>query len=312
MTDPCSPPFGNPVSCYSIVARDPVTGELGVAVQGRWLAVGAFAPWAEAGAGAVVSQGFSDASYGALGIEGMRAGRSAPEVLEVLLAADPGRDRRQVAMVDAEGRVAVHTGTGCFRETGHLVGEGFAVVSSMARSEAVWRAMGPAHEHAGGNLAVRLLAALDAAEAAGGELRGKQSAALLVVRGRSSGKPWLDRLFDLRVDDHPEPLLELRRLVALQTAYNRMGDGQRALEAGDFEGALAACREAGAMLPGNAEMIFWPALLLVLAGRLEEALPLFRKAFRLEPSWVEIVRGLPAIGLLPDDPALLARILAEG
>jgi uncharacterized Ntn-hydrolase superfamily protein len=260
----------------------------------------------------VATQGFTDGSYGAFGLERMRAGRSAPEVLEELLAGDPGRERRQVAMVDAAGSVAVHTGAGCFRETGHVVGDGFAAVASMARSEAVWKAMRPAFESASGNLADRLLSALDAAEEAGGELRGKRSAGLLVVRGTSCGKPWLDRVYDLRVEDSPEPLVELRRLVQLQTAYNLMGAAQLALEKGDLEVALAASGEAGAMFPDNAEMVFWPALILVLAGRLDEALPLFRKAFRLQPSWVETTRRLPAIGLLPDDPALLARIVAEG
>jgi uncharacterized Ntn-hydrolase superfamily protein len=302
---------GRSVSCYSIVARDPTTGELGVAVQSHWFSIGALVPWTEAGVGAIASQGFSDGSYGVYGLDQMRAGRSAPEVLDRLLSGDVGRERRQVAMVDAEGRVAAHTGAGCFRETGHVVGDGFAVVASMARSDAVWKEMVPAFESAGGNLAGRLLAALDAAEAAGGELRGKRSAALIVVPGASSGKPWLDRVYDLRVEDHPEPLLELRRLVQLQTAYNLMGAGQAALEKGDLEAALAACVEAGAMFPDNAEMVFWPALVVVLAGRLEEALPLFRKAFRLQPSWVETTRRLPAIGLLPDDPVLLARIVSE-
>lgn len=302
---------GLPVCCYSIVARDAATGDLGVATQSRWFSIGTVVPWAEAGAGAVASQGFSDGSYGALGLEAMRTGAAAPDVLARLLAADGGRDRRQVAMVDSSGRVAVHTGPGCFPPAGHASGDGWAVVASMARSEAVWREMGPAFESAKGPIAERFLAALDAAEAAGGELRGKRSAGLVVVRGASSGKTWLDRVCDLRVEDSPEPLLEMRRLLELRAAFDLMGSGQKALERGDLEGALAACREAGVMLPDDAEMAFWPGVLLVLAGRLEEALPHFRSAFRLQPSWVEITRTLPSIGLLPDDPDLLARILAE-
>ncbi len=302
---------GGSVSCYSIVARDPVRGELGVAVQSYWFSVGTLVPWAEAGVGAVASQGFSDGSYGVVGIDRMRAGQGAPDVLRDLLAADPGRERRQVAMVDAGGGVAAHTGAGCFVVAGHLVGEGFAVQSSMVRTEAVWVAMAQAYAETEGSLAGRLLAALDAAEAAGGELRGRRSAALIVVPAISSGRPWLDRIYDVRVDDNPEPLVELRRLVGLRTAYNLMGTAQLLLEKGDLEGALRKSLDAGAMCPDNPETVFWPAVILVLAGRLDEALPLFRKTFRLHPSWVEMARGLPAVGLLPDDPALLARILAQ-
>lgn len=300
-----------PVHTYSIVARDPATGELGVAVQSHWFSVGSSVPWAEAGVGAVATQSFVDPTYGKLGLDLMRAGRSAPEALKGLLAADEGRDVRQVAMVDAQGRVASHTGAKCIKAAGHHVGSGWSVQANLMRSEAVWPAMAKAFESAKGSLAERLLAALEAAEAAGGDIRGRQSAALIVVSGKPTGKPWLDRVYDLRVDDSPAPLPELRRLVRLQTAYNLMNAGDLAVEKGDADGALKAYGDAGAMFPMDAEMAYWHAVSLVGLKRVDESLPLFRKAFRLEPSWVETTRRLPGAGLLPDDPALLKRIVAE-
>jgi uncharacterized Ntn-hydrolase superfamily protein len=292
------------------VARDPATGDLGIAVQSALFAIGTTVPWIEAGAGAIATQGFCEGGHGFHGLRLLREGRSATEALAALLSPDEGRDLRQLAIVDVEGRVAAHTGTRCFPMAGHVAGDGWAAVSSLARSSDVWPAMGRAFESAAGDLALRLLAALDAAEAAGGELRGRRSAALLVVRGASSGRPWMDGVFDVRVDDAPEPLVELRRLVALQTAYNHLNAAQKSLERGDLEGALVASRKASSMFPTIAELTYWPALVLVLSGRLEEALPGFREAFRREPAWVEVTRRLPAIGLLPDDPELIGRIVA--
>lgn len=311
MTEGRPPSPARSPSCYSIVARDPATGDLGVAVQSALFAIGTLVPWIEAGVGAVATQGFSEGGHGFHGLRLLREGRSAPDALGALLSRDEGRELRQLAVLDAAGRVAVHTGARCFPMTGHASGDGWAVVSSLARSSDVWQAMGPAFESSTGDLAWRLLAALDAAEAAGGELRGRRSAALRVVRGVSSGEPWRDGVFDVRVDDHPEPLVELRRLVTLQRAYGRLKAAEQALERGDLEGAVSASREAREMFPGRAELVFWPALILVLSGRLPEALPGFREAFRLEPDWVEVTRRLPAIGLLPDDPALVERIVGE-
>src|SRR5207248_1848101 len=214
-----------PVNTFSIVARDPATGEMGVAVQSHWFSVGSIVPWAEAGVGAVATQSFVDPSYGKLGLDLMRAGRSAPEALAGLLAADSNRDVRQVAMIDAQGRVAAHTGAKDIQSAGNHVGEQYSTQANLMSNDNIWPAMAKAYEETKGDLAERLLAALDAAQSAGGDIRGRQSAAIVVVKAKSSGKPWEDRIFDLRVDDSTEPLKELRRLVTLQRAYNHMNAG---------------------------------------------------------------------------------------
>lgn len=297
-----------PVHTYSIVARDPVTGDLGVAVQSHWFSVGTSVPWAEAGVGAVATQSFVDPTYGRLGLDFMRAGRSAPETLKGLLAADAASDVRQVGMVDAQGRVAAHTGKNNIAAAGHLVGEGFTVQANMMEKDTVWPAMAKAFRESKGDLAERMLVALEAAEAQGGDIRGKQSAAIIVVSGKATGRPWVDRRFDLRVEDHPEPLKELRRLITLQRAYNAMNEGDLALERKDTDGALTAYSTAAKLAPGNAEMLFWHAILLVSLGRVDEAMPLLNRAYAADPRWKELVTRLPAAGLLPNDPKLLGRL----
>ncbi|KFA89507.1 DUF1028 domain-containing protein [Archangium violaceum] len=298
-----------PVNTYSIVARDPETGELGVAVQSHWFSVGATVPWAEAGVGAVATQSFVDPSYGKLGLELMRAGRSAPQSLAGLLAADSASQVRQVGMIDAQGRVAAHTGEKCVAAAGHIVGENFAVQANMMEKDTVWPAMARAYREAKGDLAERMLAALEAAEAQGGDIRGKQSAALIVVSGKASGRPWADRKFDLRVDDHPAPLKELRRLVTLQRAYNFMNEGDLAIERNDTQAALKAYSEAEALAPGNAEMVFWHAVSLVNVGKVDEAVPLLQKTYKADPRWKELLKRLPKSGLLPEDPKLMKKLL---
>jgi uncharacterized protein (TIGR02246 family) len=300
-----------PVATYSIVARDPATGDLGVAVQSHWFSVGSIVSWAEAGVGAVATQSFVDPSYGPLGLALMRAGRSAPETLTALLAGDSGREVRQVAMIDAQGRAAAHTGARDIPAAGHVVGDNFSVQANLMRSDAVWPAMARAFEAARGDLAERLLAALEAAEAAGGDIRGRQSAALLVVSGRPTGRPWADRRFDLRVDDDPDPLGQLRRLAVLQRAYNHMNAGDLAVETGDDEAALREYAAAARLVPGHAEMTYWHAVALVNMGRLAESLPLFREVFALDRSWAELTPRLPRSGLLPGDRRTIRRIVAE-
>ncbi len=300
-----------PVHTYSIVARDPATGQLGVAVQSHWFSVGASVPWAEAGVGAVATQSFVDPSYGPLGLALMRAGRSAPDALRGLLAADEGREVRQVAMIDAQGRVAAHTGARCIEAAGHHVGTNYSVQANLMRSDAVWPAMAKAFEETKGDLAERMLAALEAGEKAGGDIRGRQSAALIVVSGKPTGRPWADRVFDLRVDDSAAPLPELRRLLTLQRAYNLMNDGDLAVEHRDNEGALKAYSGAEALVPGNAEMVYWHAVALVNMGRVDDSLPLFRKVFAMDPSWATLTPRLPKAGLLPDDAKVIGRIVAE-
>jgi uncharacterized Ntn-hydrolase superfamily protein len=300
-----------PVHTYSIVARDPQTGELGVAAQTHWFAAGTVIGWAEAGIGVVATQSFVDPNYGRLGLELMRAGRSAPDALKSLLAGDDGRDVRQVAMIDAEGQVAAHTGAKNIAEAGHRVGKDYSVQANMMLSDQVWPAMARAFEAATGDLADRMMAALDAAQAAGGDVRGKQSAVLIVVKPKSSGKPWQDRVFDLRVDDSPEPLKELRRLVTLQRAYNHMNAGDLALERNDNEGALREYSAASGLVPDNAEMIYWHAVALVNMGRVDDALPLFRRAFEMDRNWVILTRRLSKVGLLPDDPKLIELVVGR-
>jgi uncharacterized Ntn-hydrolase superfamily protein len=301
-----------PVHTYSIVARDPVTGELGVAVQSHWFSVGPLVAWAEAGVGAVATQSFVDPSYGKLGLDLMRAGRSAPDALKGLLAADSGSAVRQVGMIDAQGRVAAHTGEKCIVAAGHFVGENFSVQANMMEKDTVWPAMAKAFRETKGDLAARMMAALEAAEAEGGDIRGRQAAALIVVSGKPTGKPWVDRKFDVRVDDHPKPLEELKRLLTLQRAYNLMNEGDLAVERNDAKAALEAYSGAEALAPGNAEMVFWHAVSLVGLNRVDEAIPLFQKTFKMDPRWRELLTRLPKAGLLPNDPKLLARLTGQG
>jgi len=308
--DPSAPAPLRPVHTFSIVARDPATGEMGVAVQSHAFSVGSGVSWAEAGVGAVATQSFIDPSYGPLGLALMRAGRSAPDVLKGLLAADDGRDVRQVAMIDASGRVAAHTGAKCIPAAGNHVGENYSVQANLMDKDTVWPAMAKAFEAARGDLADRMLAALDAAQGEGGDIRGMQSAAILVVKGVSSGRPWQDKIFDLRVEDNPSPLVELRRLVRLQRANNLGSEGDRALEKKDEAKALEAYGAAEALVPDDAEMAYWHAVALVNVGRVDDSLPVFAKAYRLYPKWREMAPRLSKVGLLPDDSRVIARIVA--
>jgi uncharacterized Ntn-hydrolase superfamily protein len=299
-----------PVATYSIVARDPATGEMGVAVQSHWFSVGSVVSWAEAGVGAVATQSFVDPSYGPLGLSLMRAGRTAPDSLKALLAGDAQREVRQVGMVDAQGRAATHTGALCVPAAGGQMGREYVVQANLMEKASVWPAMARAFEAAQGDLAERMLAALDAAEAEGGDIRGRQSAALVVVKAHSSGRPWADRVFDLRIEDHPQPLAELRRLVRLQRAYNHMTAGDDCVAASDWVCAEHEYGAARALEPGHAEMAFWYAVALATAGKLEPARPLFAQAFAEDPRWRELVRRLPDVNQLPKDPRLVEAILS--
>ncbi len=299
-----------PVHTYSIVARDPATGQLGVAVQSHWFSVGAMVPWAEAGVGAVATQSFVDPSYGPLGLSLMKAGRSAPEALAALLAGDAGRDVRQIGMIDAQGRIATHTGKLDIPAAGGQVGKDYAVQANLMERNTVWPAMAKAFDGARGDLADRMLAALDAAQAENGDIRGQQSAALLVVKGRSSGRPWADKVFDLRVEDNPRPLDELRRLVRVARAYNHMGAGDDCVTVKDWACAEREYGAARALEPENGEMAFWYGVALVTGGRMDAARPLFAQAFSAEPRYRELVRRLPGVDQLPKDPKVLETILA--
>lgn len=299
-----------PVNTYSIVARDAATGELGVAVQSHWFSVGSGVLWAEPGVGAVATQSFVDPDYGPLGLQLMRGGKSAAEALAALVGVDEHANVRQVGMVDADGIVANHTGQMSIDEHCEVAGDTFTVQANLMWKPTVCDAMVTAYASAEGDLAERMMIALEAAEAEGGDIRGKQSAAMLVVSGDRSLSPWAGRIVDLRVEDHAEPLLEMRRLLTLARAYRLMNEGDGHMTTNDIDAAVEAYSAAAALAPGNHEMLFWQAATLAGAGRVDESLPLFEEAFSLWPRWRELVTRLPKSGLLPDDPELMAKILA--
>jgi uncharacterized Ntn-hydrolase superfamily protein len=327
-----------PVHTYSIVARDPATGDLGVAVQSHWFCVGCIVAWAEPGVGAVATQSFVDPSYGPRGLEQMRTGKSATDALRGLLMGDQARAVRQVAFVDTEGRVGVWTGAKDIQAAGHVAGlpaaasaeaspidggafsagSGFSVQANLMLNDSVWPAMAKAFQESKGDLAERMLTALEAAQSAGGDIRGRQSAALIVVSGKRGDKPWV-RTFDLRVDDHPEPLKELRRLVTVNRAYNHMNAGDLAVEQKDNDTALreyAAAEKLAAGAEGIpqsrlTEMMYWHAVALVNMGRVDESLPIFRKVFAADRNWAELTPRLPRSELLPADEKVMQRILQQ-
>ncbi len=298
-----------PANTFSIVARDPATGDLGVAVQSHWFSVGALVAWAEPGVGAVATQSFVEPAYGPRGLALMRDGAAAADALQQLLAADPAAAVRQVAFVDAQGRAGAHTGARCIQYAGHHVGAGYSVQANLMGNDTVVPAMRRAFEAATGDLAERMLAALDAAQAAGGDLRGCQSAAIVVVGGQRTGEPWKGKKLDLRVEDSPAPLAELRRLVALARAYDHMNQGDLAVEHKQMDRALEHYGTAARMVPDSPEMVYWQGVALAGHGQPDRAMPLFRKAFEADPAWIELTRRLPAAGLL--DAAIAERIVRD-
>jgi uncharacterized Ntn-hydrolase superfamily protein len=294
---------------YSMVARDPSSGQLGVAVQSHFFAVGSVVTWAEPGVGAVATQSFAEPAYGPRGLELIRSGRSAAGALGELIDQDPGEATRQVAIIDNAGRVAVHTGRSCIAEAGHQVGDQVSAQANMMRSDTVWHAMIDGYSATQGDLATRLLAALDAAEAEGGDIRGRQSAAILVVGGRRSERPWEQRLVDLRVEDHPDPLPELRRLLELRRAYDRLNEAEQLILSGNVQGALEQYELAHAAVPDNLEFVFWRGVTLAAAGRVDEARQMLDRAYAAHDGWAELLRRLQAAGLMPDDPELMRSLL---
>lgn len=300
----------HPVTTFSIVARDPGTGQLGVAVQSHWFSVGPTVPWVEAGVGAVATQSLVEVSYGPLGLELMRAGKTAQEALRGLLEMDETPHWRQVGMLDARGNRAVHTGRKCIREAGHASGDNFICMANLMERNTVWEGMARAFVRSKGDLAERMLDALDAAQDEGGDIRGRQSAAIVIVSGKPTGIPYKDRIMDLRVEDHPEPLKELRRLVSISKAYAFMNEGDERLTARDPEGAMDAYKRAMSLAPDIVEIQFWSAVTLFSNGREDEALEIFSKVFAKEGRWIELVKRLPYADLLDNDKGQVDRILA--
>ncbi len=290
---------------YSIVARDPRTGELGVAVQSHWFSVGPIVPWARVGVGAVATQANAEISYGPRGLELMASGLPAPEALRRLLTEDAIAATRQVAMVDAEGRVAAHTGGGCIPFAGDVSADGVSCQANIMANETVWPAMLEAYLAAdAAPLGDRLLDALDAAEAHGGDIRGRQSAAILVVP--AEGNPW-DTTVALRVEDDPDPLGELRRLVALDQAYRLATVADELTGLGRHAEAAEVFQRASALAPDNHELLFWGGLGAAHGGELELGVSLVRRAIELQPGWGELLVRLPA-DVAPSAPTVLARL----
>lgn len=294
---------------FSIVARDPHTGQLGVAVQSHWFSTGSIVTWAEPGVGAIATQSMVEVSYGPLGLSGLREGEHPKEVLARLLAADENPEVRQVAMIDATGSVAVHTGNRCIAEAGHQTGNQFSVQANMMLNNTVWPAMAKAYETAQGDLADRLMTALDAAQDEGGDIRGKQSAAMLIVDGKRSSEPWKHILVDLRVEDDPEPLAELRRLLSIQRAYEAMNRGDALLSEGNIEEAFKAYDTGATLAPHISELPFWQAVTLAESGKVEDSLPIFKQVFTADANWALLLQRLPAAGLFKVDAEILKRIL---
>ena len=290
---------------YSIVARCPDTGQLGVAVQSHFFGTGAVVPWLEGGVGAVATQAMAEVAHGPDGLTRLRAGRSPEEALADILGPDEGAETRQVAIVDAQGRAAAHTGALCIAAAGHLVGDGFTVQANMMAEPGVPEAMAAAFSAGTGPLALRLVDALDAAQAAGGDIRGQQSAAVCVVAAEAPDRAAHDRQVDVRVEDHPDPLPEIRRLVELARAYRRMEEAEEAMTKGDLDAALAIYEGSAAQYATHHEFPFWRAVLLAGLGNTDEArsvaAPVFARADG--ENWRELVRRLPAAELLPADAA---------
>lgn len=303
---------GNPlVHTYSIVAVDSVTGEIGAAVQSHWFSVGSNVIWAEAGVGAVATQSFINPAYGPKGLTLMIQGKMPEEALKILLNKDDGREFRQVAFIDAKGNSVAHTGSFCIEGAGHVYGRYYSAQANLMLKNTVWNAMEIAFKKTQGPLAERLVAVLEAAENEGGDIRGRQSAAILVVRAQSTGKIWEDRLVDLRVEDHPEPIAEIKRLLKVHRAYEHMNAGDLAIEKEDEAAALREYSAAEKLQPENLEMKYWHAVSLVNIGKFDEALPLFKMVFADDPNWKTLTPRLLKNDILKIDEEGLQKILDQ-
>jgi uncharacterized Ntn-hydrolase superfamily protein len=294
---------------YSIVARDPATGRFGIAIQSCWPFVGAGCPWVESGVGAVVTQSFTEIAHGPNGLAGLRTGGAAADVLAALLAGDPGEAVRQVGIVDATGRAAGHTGARCVQAAGHVTADGVAVQANMMERPTVWPAMLAAYEGSDGEFLDRLLAGLRAAEAEGGDIRGRQSAAL-VVSG-APGDPAWKREVDIRVEDHGSPFDELERMVRLHRGYEALDRAEARGAAGDTAGARAAGEDALRLAPGDGQVMVWQAIGMAGGGAIEPARALLASATDMNPRWPEFVRRMAASGAQPELVEPARRLLGE-
>jgi uncharacterized Ntn-hydrolase superfamily protein len=259
--------------------------------------------------GAVATQSFVKVDYGPDGLKLMEGGMSSESALNKLVMEDEGEAVRQVAMIDIKGNVAAHTGSKCIYAAGHQIGKNYSVQANLMENETVWPAMAKAFEDTEGDLADKMMAALYAAEGEGGDIRGKQSAAMLIVTGEPTGVPWKDVVMDIRVDDHAEPLKELKRLIRVHRAYQHANKGDHYLELEEIEKALVEYEKASEFYPENPELPYWSAITLASKGQLENALPIFKDVFNREPRLKKLTPRLVNAGLLPDDPELIERIM---
>lgn len=298
------------VHTFSIVAYDSATGQFGAAVQSHYFKV-ADVIWLEPGVGAVATQSLVDFAYGPLGLDMMRNGKSATDALKGMLASDSLNRIRQVSMIDRNGVVATHTGSKCIDYAGHHIGKNYSCQANLMKDSTVWGAMAKAFENTKGELADRMMAALEAAQAEGGDIRGMQSAAMVVVTGKPTGMSWKDRLIDIRVDDSPQPLVELKRLLDLTRAYDHMNKGDDAIAVKDWAKASEEYGTAAKLAPGNLEVTYWYAVSLVTAGQVDKALPLFKEIFKADPNWRILVPRLVDADQLPNDPAVIKKIVAQ-
>lgn len=284
---------------FSIVARDTVTGEMAVGVQSHWFSVGTLVPWGKSGVGVVATQSFVNPAFGPEGLKLMKSGKKADEALQKLISEDEGRDYRQVAFLDVHGNVSAYTGSKCIESAFHIVGDNFSVQANMMLNDKVVTAMAKAYELNGNlPLAERVLKVLEAAQKAGGDIRGKQSAALIVVNGEKVEGAWLDKKIDLRVDDHENPIDELQRLLQIHRAYEHMNSGDLAVQVGDMKTALMEYETAEKMFPENLEMKFWKAIAMANNNLVDESLPIFKYVFTADENWRELTKRLPVSGLL--------------
>jgi uncharacterized Ntn-hydrolase superfamily protein len=297
-------------STYSIVAYDSATGQFGAAVQSHYFKV-ADVIWAQPAVGAVATQSLVDFSYGPLGLDMMEKGKSAKEALDGLLASDPDNQVRQVAMIDRNGIVAVHTGSKCIAEAGDHAGKFYSCQANLMLNNTVWDAMAKAYETTKGDLADRMMAALEAAQREGGDIRGMESAAMLVVAAHPTGKSWADRIIDVRVDDSPQPLEELKRLLNISRAYKHMDKGDEYVTAGKYDDANREYTMAAQLDPGNVEIRFWQAVTLVTVGQVDRSLPIFKEVFKQDNAWRVLVPRLVNADMLPNDPKIIAEITAQ-
>ena len=296
------------VSTFSIVAFDPSTKDLGVAVQSRYFSVGSVVPWAEAEVGAVATQSFVNVSYGPHGLRLLKEGLTVDEVIDRLTQEDKEKEYRQLGIIDSEGNANAFTGKKCLEWAGSKVGKNFAAQGNILAGEEVIQNMGRNFESTRGDLAERLVAALEGGETAGGDARGRQSAALLVVRKNLGRAGYGDRYIDLRVEDNPDPIAELKRLLNLHRVYSLIDDSEDSLTKGDLKAALGDLKKAIAMTQKNDDVYVDLGIVNLKLGKKKEAISAFKKALRLNPKMKTLIKQLPAAGLMKSNKEIFVEL----